>query len=124
MILVVVIVVVIAALGAGWMALVAANGPRVVQQGDELVISNPGLAVSSAHVQVSIGSKSYSLTLATIPGGVTRVPLRRFDPALGAASGPASGASVTGKRLGLEFSYYSAIRLAGADEAQAPELSR
>lgn len=90
------------------------GGPRVTQEGDEVVVTNTGLVMRDASVDVTIGTQSYSLTVESLPKGVTRIKLSAFDPALAGTGGVVSGASVTGTRLGGSITAYSALRLTQA----------
>lgn len=103
-------------LGGGWMYAVFQGGPRVTQEGDEVVVTNTGLAMHNATVDVTVGTQTYTVTLETLPKGVTRLKLGAFDPALAGTGGSVSGASVTGTRLGSSITAYSALRLTQAGE--------
>lgn len=104
----------LAAMGGAWMFSVFRGVPQVTQEGDELVVTNTGLAIRHATLEVAIGPKSYSMSLETLPKGVTRLKLDAFDPALAGTGGVVSGASVTGTRLGGSITAYSALRLSQA----------
>lgn len=106
--------VLLGALGGVWMYAVFQGGPRVTQEGDEVVVTNTGLAMHKATVDVTVGPKSYSLVLETLPKGVTRLKLDAFDPSLAGTGSSVSGASVTGTRLGGSITAYSALRLSQA----------
>lgn len=105
---------VLAVLGGAWMFTVFRGVPRVTQEGDEVVVTNTGLAMRHATLDVTIGPKSYSMSLETLPNGVTRLKLDAFDPALAGTGGVVTGASVTGTRLGGSITAYSALRLSQA----------
>ncbi|MFZ2874541.1 MAG: hypothetical protein WAZ94_08665 [Phycisphaerales bacterium] len=106
----------LAAMGGVWMFSVFRGVPRVTQEGDEVVVTNTGLAMRHATLEVAIGPKSYSISLDTLPKGVTRLKLEAFDPALAGTGGVVAGASVTGTRMGGSITAYSALRLTQAGE--------
>lgn len=108
-------VIVLTALAAGtWLYSVFRGVPRVTQEGDEVVVTNAGLAMRDARIGVTIGTKSYSIAVESLPKGVTRLNLSEFDPSLAGTGGEVSGASVTGTRLGGSITAYSALRLSQA----------
>lgn len=100
--------------GGAWLYLAFRGVPRITQEGDAVVVTNTGLAMRNATVDVTVGTKSYTLTLGTLPKGVTRLKLDAFDPALAGTGSSVSGASVTGTRLGGSITAYSALKLSSA----------
>lgn len=85
----------------GLVAVQVLGTPAIEYRGTDVVISNPGLPMRRA--TVNIGGPSVSRDV--LPRGVTRIALEEFAPGA-VAPAPAVGASVTGSRLGFSWTYY------------------
>gem|GEM_PF-3876609 len=78
-------------------------------RGDTLEIRNLGPGVRGATFEVSAGKASYSVALARIDRGVTRIRLADVSPDLEGAE--VSGTVIRGRRLGVPYEWVSALRL-------------
>lgn len=118
--------VLIALTGAFGVAMLAiAARVSVERRGDDVVVTNAGPAVHGGRVSVTIAGGNYAVAR-DLPRGVTTIPLREFDPRPPAATTGWGGATVTGARLGVGWTWYAAgdVRATAGTERHAPETPR